>query len=61
MYDSIADFLQTLSANSRLLWSLLVLGVIVVLSLGLYAFWETVFILIRGARDRKTRSRGDQI
>ena len=40
MYDSISDFLQTLSAESRGLWAALVLGVIATLALALYVLWE---------------------
>ena len=46
MYDSISDFLQTLSGDSPGLWAVFVLGVIATLSLALYALWELVLTLV---------------
>ena len=45
MYDSISDFLQTLSTESRELWAVFVLGVIATLALALYGLWEVVLRL----------------
>ena len=47
MYESLVHFLKTFSAESPLLWALLVMAVIAVAGLGLYAFWE---LLLRGLR-----------
>ena len=46
MYDAISDFLKTLSADSPALWAMLVLGSIATLSLGLYALWEVVLLIL---------------
>ena len=40
MYESLAHFLKTFSAESPLLWSLLVMVVIASTGLVLYGFWE---------------------
>ncbi len=45
LYDALANFLTTFSAESPLLWALLVMAVIAVAGLVLYGFWE---IVLRG-------------
>ena len=57
MYDSISDFLQTLSDDSPGLWAVFVLGVIATLSLALYALWEMVLRLVPKLGYRVFRSR----
>lgn len=52
MYDSISDFLQTLSAEKRTLWALFVLAVMASLSLALYGFWQAVLRLFAELRRR---------
>lgn len=42
MYESLTDFLKTFSAESPLLWALLVMAIIAVAGLALYGFWEVV-------------------
>ena len=46
MYDSLTTFVRNLSADSPLLWALLVIGVVAVAALALYAFWEVVLRLV---------------
>ena len=63
MYEATRDFLKTLSENSPALWTILVLGVITTLSLGLYAFWEMVLGVLSPVkgdrqRDRRPNRRG---
>ena len=43
MYDSLTDFMQNLSADSPVLWALLVMAVVALIGLALFAFWELVF------------------
>ena len=57
MYDSISDFLQTLSGDSPGLWAVFVLGVIATLSLALYALWELVLTLVSNLGRVASRSR----
>ena len=57
MYDSVSDFLRTLSTDSPGLWGVFVLGVMATLSLGLYALWEVVLGLVSRLGQRVTRSR----
>ncbi|MDE2844760.1 MAG: hypothetical protein OXN21_15485 [Chloroflexota bacterium] len=45
MYESLAHFLKTFSAESPFLWALLVMGVTAATGLVLYGFWE---IVLRG-------------
>ena len=40
MYESLTHFLKTFSADSPLLWALLVMVVIAAAGLVLYGFWE---------------------
>ena len=56
MYGEISDFLKDLSAESPILWALLVLGTIATLSLALYVFWE---LLLRLVFHGPSRERGD--
>lgn len=42
MYESLTHFLKAFSAESPLLWALLVMAVIAVAGLALYCFWEVV-------------------
>ncbi len=42
MYESLTHFLKTFSADSPLLWALLVMVVIAAAGLVLYGFWEVV-------------------
>ena len=56
MYDSISDFLQTLSAEHRVLWAALVLGVIATLALALYGLWEVALRLALKLVSRLVRS-----
>ncbi len=49
MYDSLTTFLRNLSADSPLLWALLVVGVVAVAALVLYAFWEVVLRLVENS------------
>ena len=46
MYDSISDFLTTLSDDSPGLWAALVLGVVATLALALYVLWELILQLM---------------
>ncbi len=48
MYDAIADFIRSFSADHTLLWALLVMGVVASVSLVLYGFWELVLRLLSG-------------
>ena len=57
MYDSIGDFLRTLSDGSPWLWGVFVLAVMAALALGLYALWEVVLRLVSRLGQRVTRSR----
>ncbi len=50
MYDSLITFLRSLSADSPLLWALLVVGVVAAVALVLYAFWEVVLRLVVTSR-----------
>ena len=50
MYDAITEFMKTLSADSPLLWALLVTGVVAFSSLLLFAVWETALRLVFPAR-----------
>ena len=45
MYESLAHFLKTFSAESPFFWALLVMAVTAVTALVLYGFWE---IVLRG-------------
>ena len=45
MYESLAHFLKTFSAESPFLWALLIMSVTAVTGLVLYGFWE---IVLRG-------------
>ena len=49
------EFLSDLAADSTVLWAVFVLGVMIVLSLALYIFWETIFTFIRDAKHRTHR------
>jgi predicted permease len=40
MYDSLASFLRSFSADFPILWALLVMAVIAGAGFALYAFWE---------------------
>ena len=42
MYDSLTEFMKNLSADSPVLWALLVMAVVASTGLFLYAFWELV-------------------
>ena len=42
MYESLTHFLKTFSAESPLLWALLVMAIVAVAGLALYGFWEVV-------------------
>ena len=59
MYGTISNFLTDFSEYSRPLWALFVFGVVATLSLGLYAFWEAAFGLVKSARTRRPGSRTD--
>lgn len=56
MYDSLTDFMQDLSADSPVLWALLVMAVVVFASLILFAFWEVVLRLISARRPMGKRA-----
>ena len=43
MYDSLTDFMKTLSADHQILWALLVMAVVASTGLFLFAFWELLF------------------
>jgi len=57
MYDAITEFIKTLSADSPLLWALLVTGVVACTSLLLFAVWEVVLRLVFPARVTNRNSR----
>jgi hypothetical protein len=59
MYHPITDFLRTVSAEHRVLWALLTLGVVAGTSLALFGFWELVlrFLLRLVPPKRKRRDR----
>jgi hypothetical protein len=61
MYHAVTDFLRTVSAEHRVLWALLTLGVVVGTSLALFGFWELVprFLLRLLPPNKKRRSRTD--
>ena len=46
MYDTLADFMRTFSADYPALWALLVMAVVACTSLLLFAFWEVVLRLL---------------
>ncbi len=45
MYDSLSEFMNSLSADNPLLWALLVMAVVAGTSLILFGFWELVLRL----------------
>ena len=57
MYDAITEFTKTLSADTPLLWALLVTAVVACTSLLLFAVWETVLRLVFPARATKRDGR----
>ena len=57
MYETISDFLKTLSADNSALWAILVLGVVVTLSLVLYNFWEIVLRIAFQAPSHLSKNR----
>lgn len=61
MYHTVTDFLSTFSAEHRVLWALLTLGVVGGTSLALFGFWELVlrFLLRLVPPKGKRRSRTD--
>lgn len=58
MYDGVTDFLRSFSAEHRVLWALLILGVVTATSLGLFGFWEVVLRCRLPALPPKKKSRG---
>jgi hypothetical protein len=61
MYHAVSDFLRTVSAEHRVLWVLLTLGVVAGTSLALFGFWELVLRFLSRFFPRKEKSgeRGD--
>ncbi len=61
MYDSLTTFMSSLSADSPLLWPLLVVGIVAVFALVLYTFWEVVLRLVATVPlSRKSRRRSTE-
>ena len=62
MYESLTHFLKTFSADSPLLWALLVMVVIAAAGLVLYGFWEMVLravgLTLGGGHDRDGQGSG---
>jgi hypothetical protein len=58
MYHAVTDFLRTISAEHRVLWALLTLGVVVGTSLALFGFWELVQRFLWRLVPPKKKSRG---
>ena len=54
MYASISSFLQTLSADSPILWAGFVVAVIAGTSLVLFLFWEVALKAISTGKDRSS-------
>jgi hypothetical protein len=48
MYELLAHFLKTFSADQPVLWALLVMAMVATTSLTLYAFWELVWSALGG-------------
>ena len=61
MYQSLTEFMKNFSADSSLLWALLVMGVVAATGLLLYAFWEVVIgLVVAGPFSRKNRRRSSE-
>jgi uncharacterized membrane protein len=58
MYHAITDFLRTVSAEHRVLWALLTLGVVAGTSLALFCFWELVLRFLLPILSPKKNSKG---
>ena len=58
MYDAVTDFLRTISAEHRVLWALLTLGVVAGTSLALFGFWELVLRFLLRLVPPKKKHRG---
>ena len=54
MYASISSFLQTLSADSPVLWAGFVVAVVAGASLALFLFWEVTLKAIPTSKDRNS-------
>jgi hypothetical protein len=61
MYHAVTEFLRTVSDEHRVLWALLILGVVAGTSLALFGFWELVlrFLLRLVPPKKKRRGRPD--
>ena len=61
MYHAVTEFLRTISAEHRVLWALLILGVVAGTSLALFGFWELVlrFLPRLAPREKKSKGRTD--
>ncbi len=57
MYDTLTEFMKTLSADHQVLWALLVMAVVAGTSLLLFAFWEMVLGLLFLKRSVKKSGR----
>ncbi|PKB67036.1 MAG: hypothetical protein BZY81_05690 [SAR202 cluster bacterium Io17-Chloro-G4] len=61
MYDSLTEFMKSLSADNSVLWALLVLAVVALVGLFLFAFWELVLrCLLRSKILRKFSRRSTE-
>ena len=62
MYESLTHFLKTFSADSPLLWALLVMAVTAAAGLLLYGFWELVLrgvgLVLSGGKRQAVGSQG---
>lgn len=58
MYHAVTDFLRTVSAEHRVLWALLSLGVVAGTSLALFGFWELVLRFLLPVFSPKKNNKG---